>query len=122
LERGKLIAVVVAPRRTLSKQNLWGQVSVNLTPEICINNASSNSRLTAVGRQATAADNILRTVSRLFFFLSSFDETKTELHLHVEKLTETVLHLSLGHFVVFFYFLLFCFVWFGLVFSPLMRQ
>jgi hypothetical protein len=43
-------------------------MSAKLTPENCINNASSNSRLTAVGRQATAADTILRTVSRLFFF------------------------------------------------------
>jgi hypothetical protein len=55
-------------RRTVSKQSLWGQVSAKLTPEICINNASSNSRLTAAGRQATAADPIYRTVSRLFFF------------------------------------------------------
>jgi hypothetical protein len=43
-------------------------VSAKLTPEICINNASSNSRLTAEGREAIAADTILRTVSRLFFF------------------------------------------------------
>jgi hypothetical protein len=51
LERGKLVAVVVVvPRRTLSKQSLRGEVSVKLTPEVCINNASSNSRLTAVGR------------------------------------------------------------------------
>jgi hypothetical protein len=84
-------------------------VSVKLTPEIYINKASSNSRLTAAGRQATAADTIHRTVSRLFFFLFSFDETTTKLHLHAEKLAETVLHLNLGHFVVF----LFCFVWFG---------
>jgi hypothetical protein len=60
---------------------------------------------------------IHRTVSRLFFFfLSSFDETTTELHLHAEKLTETVLHLNLGHLVVFF--VLLCLVWFGLVFFP----
>jgi hypothetical protein len=59
-----------------------------------------------------------RTVSRLFFFgPPSFDKTTTELHLHAEKLTETVLHLNLGHFMVFF---LFCFV--CLAFSPLMRQ
>jgi hypothetical protein len=72
-------------------------VSAKLTPEICINNTSSNSRLTAAGRQATAADTIHRTVSRLFFFsLSpSFDEKTTELHLHAEKLTVTVLHLNL---------------------------
>jgi hypothetical protein len=90
-------------------------VSAKLTPEICINNASSNSRLTAAGRRATAADTIHRTVSRLF--LPTFDETTTELHLHAEKPTETVLHLNLGHFVGF----LFCFVYisFG---SPLMRQ
>jgi hypothetical protein len=89
-------------------------VSVQLTPEICINKASSNSRLTAEGRWATASDTIHRTVSRcfFFFFLPSFDETATELHLHAEKLTVTVLHLKLGHFVVFF---LFCVVLFGLV-------
>jgi hypothetical protein len=58
-------------RRTLSKQSLWGQVSAKLTPEICINNTSSNSRLTAADRQATVADIILRTVSRLFFFFLS---------------------------------------------------
>jgi hypothetical protein len=50
MERGKLVTVVVTPRRTLKKQSLQGQVSVKLTPEICINNASSNSRLTAAGR------------------------------------------------------------------------
>jgi hypothetical protein len=79
-------------------------VSAKLTPEICINNTSSNSRLTAAGRQATTADTILRTVSRLFFFsLSTFDEKTTELHLHAEKLTETVLLLNLGHFVGYFF-------------------
>jgi hypothetical protein len=68
-------------------------MSDKLTPEICINNASSNSRLTAAGRQATAADTILRTVSGLFFFpsLPTFDERTTELHLQAEKHTETVL-------------------------------
>jgi hypothetical protein len=48
LEKGKLVAVAVEPR-TLSKQSLKGQVSVKLTPEICINKASSNIRLTAAG-------------------------------------------------------------------------
>jgi hypothetical protein len=46
-------------------------MSVKLTPEICINKASSNSRLTAAGRQATASDshsqNSLQTL--YFFFL-----------------------------------------------------
>jgi hypothetical protein len=50
LERGKLIAVVVVTRRTLSKQSLRSELSVKLTPEICINKASSNSRLTAAAR------------------------------------------------------------------------
>jgi hypothetical protein len=71
LERGRLIAVSVTPGRTLSKQSLRGQVSVKLTPEICINDASSNSRLTAAGRWATASDshsqNCLQTI---FFFFS----------------------------------------------------
>jgi hypothetical protein len=108
-------------RRTLSKQNLWGQVSAKLTPEICINNASSNSRLTSVGRQATASDrhsqNCLQTL--FFLFLPTFDEKTTELHLHAEKLTETVLHLNFGHLMVFLFVCLFGLVWF---FSPLMRQ
>jgi hypothetical protein len=57
--------------RTLSKQSLLVQVSAKLTPEICINNFASNSRLTAAGRQATAtgshSQNCLQT---LFFTLS----------------------------------------------------
>jgi hypothetical protein len=65
---GKLVAEVHA-QENLSKQRLQGQVSAKLTSKICINNASNNSRLTAAGRQVTAADTILRTVSRLFFSL-----------------------------------------------------
>jgi hypothetical protein len=42
-------------------------------------------------------------------FLSSLDETTTKLHLHAEKLTETVLHLNLGHFVVVFFVFVFVF-------------
>jgi hypothetical protein len=66
-------------RRTLSKQSLQGQVSAKLTPEICINNASSNSMLTVAGRQATTADTILRMLPDSFFslFLPTFDERKT---------------------------------------------
>jgi hypothetical protein len=105
LEREKLVAE--AHRKTLSKQSLQGQVSAKLTPEICINNTPSNSRLTAAGRQATAADTILRIVSRLFFFFLLFlptcDERTTELHLHAEKLAETLLHLNVGHLVGFFF-------------------
>jgi hypothetical protein len=49
-------------------------VSAKLTPEIYINNASSYSRLTAAGRQATVADshsqNCLQTLFFFFFSLS----------------------------------------------------
>jgi hypothetical protein len=114
-------------RRTLSKQSLQGQVSAKLTPEICINNEASNSSLTAVGRQATAGDSHSQIcLQTLFFSLPTFDEKTTELHLHAEKLTETVLNLNLGHFVGFFcLFVLFCFVLCSFVLlyvSPLMRQ
>jgi hypothetical protein len=109
-------------RRTLSKQSLQGQVSVKLTPEICINNAASNSRLTAAGRQARAADSHSQTCLQNFFFsLPTFDEKTTEKHLHAEKLIETLLHLNLGSFGGF----LFCFVLCGFVLfyvTPLMRQ
>jgi hypothetical protein len=47
-------------------------MSAKLTPEICINNASRNSRLTAVGRQATASDSHSQNCLRLFFFLSLY--------------------------------------------------
>jgi hypothetical protein len=100
--------------RTLSKQSLQGQESVELTSDICISNASSNSRLTAVGRQAIAADNHSQScLQTLFFSLPTFDEKTTELHLHAEKLTENVLHLNLGLFVGFFFLfgaVLFCFM------------
>jgi hypothetical protein len=86
-------------RRTLSKQSLQGQVSVKLIPEISINNASSKSRLTAADRQDTFTE--LSPDSLFFFSPPTFDEKTTELHLHAEKLTETVLHLNLGHFVGF---------------------
>jgi hypothetical protein len=101
LERGKLVAEAHTQEKS-EQESLQVQVSAKLTPEICINNASSNSRLTAAGRQATVAETILRTVSRLFFVflcLPTFDERTTKLHLQAEKLTETVLHLNLGHLV-----------------------
>jgi hypothetical protein len=82
---------VVEPRRTLSKQSLRGQVSAKLTPEICINNASSNSRLTPAAGKPQPQIDIHRTVSRLFFlFFPPFVETTTKLHLQAKKLTETV--------------------------------
>jgi hypothetical protein len=64
----------------MNKQSLRGQVSAKLTPEICINNTASNSRLTVAGRQATAADTILRTVSRLLFFFFSLPLIREQLN------------------------------------------
>jgi hypothetical protein len=57
-------------RRTLNKQSLQGQVSVKLTPDICINNASSYSSLTAAGSQATAADSRSQNCLQTLFSLS----------------------------------------------------
>jgi hypothetical protein len=65
---GKLVAVAIVLRRTLSKQSLQGHVSVKLTPEICINKASSNSRLTAAGRQAAASESHSQTRLQTLFF------------------------------------------------------
>jgi hypothetical protein len=46
-------------------------MSAKFTTEICINNASSYSRLTAAGRQSTAADSHSQTwLQTLFFSLS----------------------------------------------------
>jgi hypothetical protein len=46
------------------------------------------------------------------FSLPTFDETTAKLRLYAEKLTETVLHLNLGHFVGFLLFVRFCFILF----------
>jgi hypothetical protein len=62
--------------------------------------------------------DIHKAVSILFFlllFFLSFDETRTELGLDAEGLTETVLHLNLG-------FLCFLLLFVYFVVSPLMRQ
>jgi hypothetical protein len=67
-------------------------VSAKQTPEICINNGTSKSRLTAAGRQATVIESHSQTCLQTFFSLPTFDEKTTELHLHAEKLTEIVLH------------------------------
>jgi hypothetical protein len=111
LGKGKGCSSGITPRRTLSKQSLQGQESVKLTPEICINKASSNSRLTAAVRRAAAPDSHSQNCLQTFFSLSTFDETTTKVHLHAEKLTEAffVLYFNLGHFVGFFCFVLFCF-------------
>jgi hypothetical protein len=96
-------------------------VSAKLTSEICINNASSNSRLTAAGKQATAADSHSQTCLQTLFFssLPTSDKKTTELHLHAEKLTENVLHLNLGHFVGFCFLFLFFLCSFVLLYASL---
>jgi hypothetical protein len=66
--------------RTLSKQSLVGQVSAKLTSEICINDASSNSRLTAAGRQATAADSHSQTCLKTLLFSLSLPLMKKQLN------------------------------------------
>jgi hypothetical protein len=59
---------------SLCTGDLWvnkacrGQVSAKLTTEICINKAYSNSRLTAAGRQATAAESHSQNCLQTFFF------------------------------------------------------
>jgi hypothetical protein len=68
LGKGKACGSGITPRRTLSKQSLWGYMSVKLTPEICINKASSNSRLTEMGRWATATDSHSQNSLQTFFF------------------------------------------------------
>jgi hypothetical protein len=70
--KGENLQQRLTHRRTLSKQSLRGQVSAKLTLEICINNASSNSRLTAAGRQATAADSHSQYCLQTLFFLSRY--------------------------------------------------
>jgi hypothetical protein len=60
-----------------------------------------------------AADSHSQNCLQTHFFLSSFDETTTELHLHAEKLTEMVLHLNLGQPCGIFFVLGFCFGFFG---------
>jgi hypothetical protein len=86
LGKGKACSSGITHRRSLSKQSLQGQVSAKLTPEICINKAASNSRLTAASRQDTAtdSDSHSQTCLQTLFFLSlpTFNEKTTELHLH----------------------------------------
>jgi hypothetical protein len=68
LGKGKACSSGIVYRRTLSKQSQCGQGSVKLTPEICINKSSSNSRLTAVGRRATVADSHSQNCLQTLFF------------------------------------------------------
>jgi hypothetical protein len=112
-------------RRTLSKQSLWGQVNVKLTPEICINNASSYSRLTSAGRRATAADSHSQSCLQTLFFsslpLMRQQPNYTCMLKNLLKLYCIWTWDTLWCFFVclFSVVLVFFFFWF---FSPLMRQ
>jgi hypothetical protein len=86
-------------------------VSVKLTPEICINKASSNSRLTAAGRWAAASDNHSQNCLRTLLFFSLllwWDNNLTTPACW--KIYWNCIALELGTL---------CGVWFGLVFFPL---
>jgi hypothetical protein len=95
-------------------------VSVKLTPEVCINSASSNSRLTAAGRQVTAADSHSQTCLQTLFFLSPYLwQENTELHLHTENLLKLYCIWTWDTVWVCFFFV----CGFVLLYvSPLMRQ
>jgi hypothetical protein len=98
-------------------------VCVKLTPEICINKASSNSRLTAVGRWATASDSHSQNCLQTLFIFSPFlwldnNQTTPACWKTYWNCIAFELRTLCG---VFFCFVLLCFAWFGF-FSPLMRQ
>jgi hypothetical protein len=96
-------------------------VSVKLTPEICMNKASSNIMLTAAGRWATGSNSCSQNCLQTLFFLSSFNETnRTTPSCWKTYLICIVFELGTLCGVLFILcFVLICFV---LLFSPLMRQ
>jgi hypothetical protein len=118
LERGKLVAVAVLPKRTLSKQNLRGYVSAKLTPEICINKASSNSRLTAAGRQATALDRHSQNSLQTLFFSLSIPLMRQQPNYTCKLKNLLKLYCIRTWDTLWCFFCLFHIVWFGLVFFP----
>jgi hypothetical protein len=62
-------------------------VSAKLTPEICINNFSSNNKLTAAARQSQPQIPVTElSPDFFFFFLPTSDEKTTELHVHAKNL------------------------------------
>jgi hypothetical protein len=70
LGKGKACSSGNCAQENLSKQSLRGYVSVKLSLEICINKASSNSRLTTAGRRATASDRHSQSCFQTLFFFS----------------------------------------------------
>jgi hypothetical protein len=92
-------------------------VSAKLAPQICTNKASSNSRLTAA--HATDSENHSQNSLQTLFFLSSFDETTTKVHLHAEKLTKNCIAFELGTLSGVYFFVLSVLFYFGFpVFFP----
>jgi hypothetical protein len=94
-------------------------MSAKLTPESCINKASSNSRLTAAGRWAAASDSHSQNcLQALFVFSLSLPLMKQQLN--YTGMLKKILKL----YCIWTWDTLWYFVWFGLVwfFSPLMRQ
>jgi hypothetical protein len=107
--------------RALSKQSLWGQLSAKLTPEICINKASSNIRLTAAGRQATAADSHSQTCFQTLFSLSlPLRRKQPNYTCMLKNLLKLYCIWTWDNMWVFFF--LFCAVFFYFYVTPLMRH
>jgi hypothetical protein len=98
-------------------------VSVKLTLEICINKASSKSRLTEVGRWDTASDshsqNCIQTLFFSLFLWWDNNQTTPACWKTYWNCIEFELGTISGFFFVLCYFVLFGLVWF---FSPLMTQ
>jgi hypothetical protein len=97
-------------------------VGVKLTPEICINKAYSNSRLTAAGRWATASDSHSQNCLQTLFFSPFLWWDNNWNTPACWKTYWNCIAFELGK--LYGVFVLFCFAWLGLVwfFSPLMRQ
>jgi hypothetical protein len=114
LGKGKACNSGSLHKRTLSKQSLWAQVSVKLTPEICINKASSNSWLTAAGRWTTASDSHSQNCLQTLFFSPYFWWDNNRTTPACWKIYWNSIAFELGTFYAVF---LFGLVWFG--FFPL---
>jgi hypothetical protein len=99
-------------------------VSVKLTPEICINKASSNSRLTVAGRWAAVSDSHSQNCLQTLFFSSLPLIRQQPNYICMLKNLLKLYCIWTWDTLWCFLFVLFGLVWFGLVwfFSPLMRQ
>jgi hypothetical protein len=96
-------------------------VSVKLTPEICINNTSSNTRLTAAGSWAKDSDSHSQNcLCTLFFFSLPLMRQQPNYTCMLKNLLKLYCTWTWDTLWVFF-FILCCFVFFSF-FSHLMRQ